>query len=297
MLESIEDLKSLVAASPLEKLKFRQINIPDTGASVFAAKLGKTDLHAAWDAARALVDKTGRWPLLYDMRFSGLSGSLEDRLLEIALSRYPFEDETGSALLPAAIIEASEHVDVDRYLEQRARESDEDDDTDWVLEEIEAELGRRPEPAELDASIVYKVHRADRWAFDRQLEQGNVEDRTVESQTEFPPGKPVLLLMPTASGAETLAWSSWCGAEGCEAETIAVLRDWTRKFGAELYANYGTMLEFNVANPPGDPIEAWNLATQHDLVAPSSLAAPGIAVRHYAASLIGYDRWHLHEQP
>jgi len=297
MLESIEDLKSLIAASPLEKLKFRQVNIPDTGASVFAAKLRKVNPYAAWGAARALVDKTMRWPLLYDMRFSGLFGSFEDRLLEVALSRYPFEDESGTALPPNAIIEASEQVDVGRYLEQRARDSEEYDDVDWVFEEIEAELGRRPDPSELDASILYTAHRADRWAFDRELEQGNTEERIVERLTEFPPGRPVLLLMPTASGAETLAWSSWYGAEGCEAETIAVLRQWNKKFGAELYATYGTMLEFNVKSPPSDPIEAWQLAAEHDLIAPSSLAAPGISVRHYAHSLIGCERWHLHERP
>ena len=297
MLESLEDLKSTLATSPLGKLKFVQIAIPDTGDSVFAAKLHRTDPYTIWAAARGLVERTGRWPLVVDLQFSGPFGSLEKRLHEVVLSRVPFEDETGIAFLPADIIEASAKIRVESYLERLARAADEYEDVDWVLEEIEAEFGRRPESGELDSSITYTAHRADRWAFERRLENGNVDGEPVARLTQLPPAKPVLILLPASSGADTLAWVGWYGAEGCHAETIAVLRQWDDKFGAELTANYGTMLEFCVANPPSDPIEAWQLAAQHDLLAPSNLAGPGISVRDYARELMRSDRWHLHERP
>ena len=297
MLKSVEDLRSVTDGSVLAELGFELIDIPETDGSVFAVRLKDVDPFDVWQAARAIVDRTGRWPLLVDLAFSSLGG-LKEKLLDGDLDRFPFEDEDGNAQSPAQIIEASKSVDVDAWFEAQGRDFDKfEDDYDWVVDELESEFGRRPEESELDQSIPFTAHRYERWAWDRQREAGTLASPEEGRLGLFEAQKPALLLMPTAKPWETLAWASWYGAEERHAEVVAVVREWTERYGAELFAHFTTMLEFTVANPPTEPEDAWQLATRHDLFAPSTLAPPGIAVRQYAQALIGWDRWFLHERP
>ncbi|MDJ0910781.1 MAG: DUF4253 domain-containing protein [Woeseiaceae bacterium] len=297
MLESVKDLRSAADGTVLNDLNFELFDIPDTDGTVFAVRLKGVDPFEAWQAARAIIDSTGRWPLLVDLAFSSFGG-IKEKLMDGDLSRFPFEDEDGNAQSPAKIIEASKAVDVDAWFEAQGRDFDKfEEDYDWVVEELESEFGRRPEESELDKSIPFRVHRYERWAWDRQREAGTLASPEEGRQRLFEPQKPALLLMPTAKPWETLAWASWYGAEQWHAETVAVIRDWTERYGAELFANLSTMLEFVVTNPPTEPEDAWQLATRHDLLAPSTLAGPGITVRQYAQALIGWDRWFLHERP
>ena len=297
MLESVKDLRSAADGTALTGLNFDLFDIPETAGTVFAAKLKGKDPFEHWQAARTIVDRTGRWPLLVELAFSSFGG-LKTKLMDGDLSRLPFEDEDGNAPSPAEIIGASKSVDVDAWFEAQARVFDKvNDDYDWVLEELEGEFGRLPEEQELDQSIPFTEHRYQRWAWDRQREAGTLASPDEGRQGLFEPHKPALLLMPTAKPWETLAWASWYGAEQSHAEIVAVIRHWTERYGAELFANFGTMLEFTVANPPTEPEDAWQLATRHDLLAPSTLGSPGITVCQYAQALIGWDRWFLHERP
>lgn len=298
MLNSIDELNPLLKGSVLERQKFECFEIPGTGGNVLAAKLKGAGIFECWQAARELLDKTGRWPLIVDVSFAGMLDGFNKKLLDVALSRFPFEDEKGRAWSPQDIVEASKDLDVDAVFEKSARQNDEyDEDCDWLLEEIEGTLGRRPGEADLDASIPYKAHRIDRWAYEQELQDEKAPDPLEGRPHLFDPRKPALLLLPVDCGWETLAWASWYGAEGADAEVVAVLRRWHEQYGAELYANYGTMLEFKVSKPPTNPMDAWKLASQHDLLAPSNLASPGLTVRQYAQGLIGHDRWFLHERP
>ncbi len=103
---------------------------------------------------------------------------------------------------------------------------------------------------------------------------------------------------PTPNGWDALAYLHWYAAVGRPAEAyVALGRLWERRFGAELVAHWGTMLQCYVDRPPRSLGDAWDLARMHDLVAPSTLALPGIRLRHYAPSLVGCDRWFLHERP
>jgi hypothetical protein len=54
-------------------------------------------------------------------------------------------------------------------------------------------------------------------------------------------------------GWQVAAYVSFFGAEvpGGAERLIAVLRSWHERYGAELVAHYGTMLEFVVRRPPG----------------------------------------------
>lgn len=77
----------------------------------------------------------------------------------------------------------------------------------------------------------------------------------------------------------------------------AVLRSWGKRFGAEIVAAWGTMLQFVVARPPVTLDEALDLAFEHDRVAPSTLPLPGVAIRDHARALLHRDTWFLHDRP
>lgn len=78
---------------------------------------------------------------------------------------------------------------------------------------------------------------------------------------------------------------------------ITVLEYWRRAYGAELVANFGTMLEFVVARPPETLDAAWELAVQQDLIARSTLAGRGVTIRDHARTLISRPTWFLHNRP
>ena len=78
---------------------------------------------------------------------------------------------------------------------------------------------------------------------------------------------------------------------------IALLRSWRERFGAELVAHWGNMLQLVVEHPPTDADTAWELAWEQTLVAPCTIWLPGTPLREYARSLIGANRWFLHERP
>jgi hypothetical protein len=63
---------------------------------------------------------------------------------------------------------------------------------------------------------------------------------------------------------------SWWASElaGGNEPPVAVLHDWYQRFGAELVAHWGTMLQIVVSRRPGDPEAAWHLALEHELIAP-----------------------------
>ena len=75
------------------------------------------------------------------------------------------------------------------------------------------------------------------------------------------------------------------------------VRGTVRNGGFFFIANYGTMLQFTVANPPDDLDTAYQLAKEHETIATSTFAPAGIVRRHYAADLVGRTRWLLHDRP
>ena len=141
-------------------------------------------------------------------------------------------------------------------------------------------------------------YRLERWLLEWELQQPGDGKPELAHQEWFTQDPSVLLLLPTAKSWETLAYINWYGASRPGTEYyIPLLKYWSEKYGAKLVAHYGTMLQFFVSEPPVLIQDAWKLACQHDLVAPCTLALPGITVRHHALSLVGNVRWFLHERP
>jgi hypothetical protein len=110
-----------------------------------------------------------------------------------------------------------------------------------------------------------------------------------------------LLFLPTPQGPESLAYLDFYAIEhgvmGVTAERlIAVLSLWEERYGAELVANWGTMLQFVVSRPPATLDEAWELAVDIDLIAPSGNAAT-VHVRDTARFLWRRHTWFAHCRP
>lgn len=200
------------------------------------------------------------------------------------------------------LIERSRSVDVPAFLDMLADAQAQYDD---VLEALPCELedtarvcGSAPDPSALDSAALGSCHHLDRWLLDWELGNGRTGDPSEMRLEWFTPDTAFVIFLPTSSSWETLAYLNWCGTNCHGTEYfIALGKSWEQRFGAELVADYGTMLQCLVSRPPADPHEAWELAREHDLAAPSNLALPGLPMRHYARGLVGHDRWFLHERP
>ncbi len=139
----------------------------------------------------------------------------------------------------------------------------------------------------------------------------NWEEQRVPSQAPeladlddwFAPGQDEchLLFLPTSNGAEALAYLEFYAEDsvaGASTERlIAVLDSWNTRFGAELVAHWGTMLQFIAERPPESLPIAFELAAEQDLIAPCTNALPGQTVRDFARVLWRRPTWFLHERP
>jgi hypothetical protein len=95
------------------------------------------------------------------------------------------------------------------------------------------------------------------------------------------------------------AFLSFYGAEGegRHEALIRLTREWQDRFGAALVASWGTMLQFVASAPPLTLAEAFDLAAQQAVVAPSTTILPGESIRELARHLWQGERWFLHERP
>jgi hypothetical protein len=132
-----------------------------------------------------------------------------------------------------------------------------------------------------------------------ERERPTTAPQHVDHDDWYLPDNCTLLDLPITHSEHAVAYVSFYGAEGKggHERLIAILRSWRERFGAELVANWGTMLQFAVARPPQTLDEAFVLAIEHDLVAPCTLALPGETVRDHARFLWRRPTWFLHERP
>ena len=233
----------------------------DGSGSVFALGIDAREVLPTWTAARALVDRTGRWPVAvcsFDFKLDETSGlaSIVDQL-----NPFFFEQELVGASDPASVIARSRLVDVDAEFARLGIEAD------WLDD---------PDPANVPES----VPEFNEWYEPR--------DQLV-----------ALLFLPDPIPEHALAYVHWyAGNSSLPSHVlIAVLRRWRETFGAEVVANWGTMLQLVASRRPSTIGEALALARQQELVAPCTTALPGASTEEQAAALLASDRWFLHERP
>lgn len=312
MIDSIESFTKHLVGTPLAGRKLVELPILDTPEQAYAIETSLADMVELWKIARALVPQTGRWPVITTSWGSGNLSASEAILEEDFFSRFYFEEAPNvNDVSPRALLGAADHIDADAFIgrmkqqreQQRAEHDDFDERIDYALEDTERRSGSAPSrkevtDARIDGRAINTAYQLDRWLLDWEQAHGGSGDPEMARHAWFEQEPVILLFLPTPHCWDALAYLNWFGTSDFGSEHyIALGRAWEKKFGAELFAHFGTMLECFVSRPPVKVQEAWELAQQHDLAASCTLALSGTALRHYAMGLLNYDRWFLHERP
>jgi hypothetical protein len=247
------------AGTALDGREWIAFGILDTGEQAWAVPIEPDELLSAWRIARDKLGETGRWPVAVTTWSSNEKASFAEQLREEKLfSRFWYGDEDKS---PAAIIAQSAKVDLGAFFDEiQSRRS-----ADPIEEEKEEDDGG-----------------SDR----RHLEWYEPNETTA------------LVLLPTPHSWETLAFLHfYAAADESSAPLLALLKFWNERYGAELVANWGTMLQFVVSRPPTHLEDAIALAREQILLAPCTTLLPGVPLMQHARALVGCERWFLHERP
>lgn len=305
--ESREAWRNLMEGTPLAVLDWLPLPIPGHGAAAsgeiaWAAQVPVEERQTLWHAARALVEsRTARWPVVTTLWSGATDTSEVDALAHELFTRFPYEQ--GGArddVSPRYIVAGARGIDAEELLVELAESAVPLNDAEqfavWY-----GELAAAGVPA-AGLEAAWAECAGDRLRFERWLASlestHGVDDPARGRQECFVPDNAWLVLLPTPHAEEALAYLHWYAMERGSAEDfIALLRRWRERHGAELWAHYGTMLEFEVSEPPQNMDSALALAREHDLAAPCTLALPGIPLRHHALGLVGHNTWFLHERP
>jgi hypothetical protein len=281
-------VRQALTGSVLAGRELTPVAIPESPDLGFEITVSIDELVPAWAAARARASVLRRWPVAI----------AEDE----PYSRFFFEGSDDRS--PGAVLRRASRLNPREVLDR-----DPDDDIPWEdlvqrgREETERRVGCAPARADIDAAVPIHNERALEY-FLLRFE----EDRRPMTGPE--PGGHLtwfthgmdrcrLQLVPVTRGAHTLAYISWFGAswppyhEGA----IRVLEDWEQRYGAELVANWGTMLQLVVSRPPGTIEDAFALACEHQVFSVSTLGLPGVSIRNHARSLLHRRDWFFHERP
>lgn len=300
--QSLEALLRRLDGTPLAPLSWCSVLVPGSGEQVWVAAIPVADRKSLWQSAREAMDRTGRWPLVTTL-WGGQppQGCDADVLANELFSRGPYESgDVRDDISPGTFIAAAEAVHVDDVL-SRLTGHEGPADAERLVEDWQYELDAAGVVLD-DFDQAWRACEGDRLRFEQWLAEQEARvghaDPELGRQPEFTPDNAWLVLLPTVRGEDALAYIHWFGIERGSAEGfVRLLRHWREAHGAELFAHYGTMLEFEVQRPPSDLPSALVLAREHELAAPCTLQLSGIPLRHYALGLVGHGAWFLHERP
>jgi len=104
-----------------------------------------------------------------------------------------------------------------------------------------------------------------------------------------------LVSLPTPNSWEVPAYIHFGDPD--PAVLVALCRRWQERWGAEIVAHYGTMLEFSVLRPPTTFEEALAPAREQIAVAADTTVLPGVPFAEHVTSLVGRSNWFLHSRP
>lgn len=318
MLEDPAELSSRLAGGPLGGRTVSVIEMPRAGERVLTVPARPAELLTEWTAARALLEQTGRWPV---------AATAWSRVPPAPTLETFWLDPRGEKPIPPALRQAAATLTGERAIaEIRAAQREDaeplEEFLDWHLDATRKRCGAAPDPKAIAAAFADgDGRRSRRWLGHRtpqrpakiDLERWLLEweeqvtpttsPEHVDYDDWFQPDEDDchLLFLPTSLGSDSLAYLEFYAEDGVEGATterlIATLASWHDRYGAELVAHWGTMLQFVVTRPPNTLEDAWNLALEHDLVAPCTNALPGETIRDSARMLWRRPRWFLHERP
>jgi hypothetical protein len=262
------------AGTPLEGYEV----VDGNGGTLRVRALSGERLLELWQPARDAVEQTGRWPVaVWDEDDPWVDDPDDAQLASHAAAADPwpllhFEND-----LPV------DEEELRRFMRYRFPQFPR------LADRVVAELGLPTvEPA------------YDRWVYDRVLADADLRaavdvDHLRGTRAWHPVHSFALVLLPTADWWLAPAWLSYHGAMDppLSQALSAAEREWHGRWGAELVASWGTMLQMIVRRPPQDPEDCWELAGQ--------LKDVGGSLQMYryelALALPGSDAWFLHDRP
>jgi hypothetical protein len=246
-------------------------------------------------AARRLVGSSGRWPV-WVCDFGTVVGEPVFRE-----SVFANDAPKGAEITPAAIVDRALAADETTMLRERANRHGHDVDAE--LEYYSVEHG--PEPSvileALEVGEIPSVGEVGKWVLDwrlRHLPDGHSDaeqwrEYTLDYWHEEPVGH--IFFFPTGDPWRVTSYWGFFGSGG-ELSTL-LLKKWFDRWDAKVVAHSGTMMNFEVGNPPKSLAEAAEVAWEHYLLAQCTTTLPSIPLFEYALALVGHPRWSLHEKP
>lgn len=306
-----QNIESILPSSPWNHCPHQALEFDEFDSIIWAIKVENNNAFEMWQWLRSQVDTLQGWPLI-TIAWGG-KGHWSSRIQE-EFTRWPFGHEPhrqpGDSVTPSAVIQRSQEVSLEQFWPGLLYDFDPVEMAEaqtLAIEETQAIYGMAPNPAEIEqAKALGRICdrlSLERWFFDWEEQHQPHRQLTVADLSYmgwFDPADQgeVIVLLPIPSGAESLAYLQWYAAETLGSDPlIAVLKAWEQMYGAELVAHFGTMLQFIVSRPPQTVDQAFELAVQHDAVAPCTLALPGISLREHARALMQTNQWSLHERP
>jgi hypothetical protein len=312
MIDTIDALSRLLESTPLAGRQLAELAVLDSGELAFAVRIGPDELETAWRSARGLLEATGRWPVAVSI--PATCASWQASLVDADLfNRFFFEEAENTAdISPQGVLAAAAKADVPAFLERLAgmQAADgplEQDEIEEALANTRNSCGSAPELAEVSEALSSGSTDSDRYRLEQMLlawEAAHCDASAQPADTAYQQwmqgeGYPsALLFLPTPHPWDALAYLHYFGASPMGSEYyIALGRIWQQRFGAELVAHYGTMLQVVTSRRPVTPESALQLAREHDLAALDTLSRPGVSLRDHARYLLAHDRWFLHQRP
>lgn len=324
MTDTIAQFRESLESSWLRGRRTIPLPVPNSSDWVFAVEIAEDDLKQCWQSASLLSERTNRWPVVAATVGHGKGRDWASAVrAEDFFNRFEHANEPGGETGSEAIRHEADAVDVPSFLLQLdviRRQSEAElkalaqkyKNSGRFCSYLESELGGMRQElgaapsvetagAAVGAENTSNAHVIERYLMEWEIERGYRRDPETARMPWFDVGEHgylALLFLPTRCSWDALAYLHWFGVSRFRsADAIALGRSWRERFGAELVAHYGTMLQCVVSRPPVDLEAAWVLAREHDLLSPGTIAPSGTRLRHYARGLIGFERWFLHERP
>ena len=297
---SADDVARCLARTKLDGAPMTAVAVPGGASDTWIVDIADGDLVELWSEARDALAGLRLYPVAVT-RWGDPDWQQAD-----VFSRFYYGRASDPA--PAAVIARSEVLTVDKALHRFTLVDN------WAKEhwgDVVAHhlaLTRRYFDDAPDPDDLAEIPAGEELVLERRLlewEEAMRPTRPPDVSESFSwyeprPAEPVgLALIPSIAPGHAAAFLSFYGAEG-DGKHEALTRlmgHWHERFGAQIVASWGTMLQFVAARPPATLDEAFELAAQHVRVAPCTTMLPGEGVRHLARHLWGGRKWFLHERP
>ncbi|EAZ91223.1 DUF4253 domain-containing protein [Crocosphaera chwakensis] len=279
MINTVSELKVILADSELASFEMAELPILDTGEKALAIQVKSENALSSWQIMRDKLEETKRWPVLvWPLVFSakiqntwGKDTQLFDEILQEQdfFARRSFNNKSVQT-----IINYSKNVNIQQSLTQLYQNRQYDENLVDYLDYLEDDLWTREEKFGyyldietienlVDSEDLQTVKDLEYCLFKWEIKEFPAEkalknDYPVYSHWFDPsPDKIVLLLMPTINHWEILAYIHWYGSDDYSELVIALLKNWHEKYGSELICHYGTMLQLTTKTLPSSPDEAF----------------------------------------